>query len=220
MAWLVSIFIMAIALAGCQERAAAPSAAIEPVPAQTGEQLVTLTKPQFDAWRDCALTTAGKYFSADESATTIARAAMTACWSKEREVENALTAYTRSSTFPAGVVAKVRSGFVDDLTQLIISRRQDIKLEKAYWDEWVTCVLDAAGSLAGRDVPVREAVMQSYRICGTQEDADRRQLASLTSDPAAVMERRKNRASAVLAKFVEDIRSGGTDRSKRPDITI
>jgi hypothetical protein len=121
---------------------------------------------------------------------------------------------------PTDVVVSVRNGFVEDLTQLIISRRQDIKLEKTYWDEWVTCVVDAAGALAGRDLPAREAVAQSYRICGTQEDADRRQLATLTSEPAVVMERRKSRVFLVLAKYVEDVRAGGADRPKKPDVTI
>ncbi len=220
MSWLLSIFIMAIALTGCQERAAAPSAAIDPVPAQTSEQLSALVKPQFDAWLDCTFAAASKYFSANESADTIARAAMTACNKQERDYENALIVHNRTRLVPAEGVAFVRNTAREKLTQIIVERRQDIKLEKAYWDEWVNCVLDAAGNLAGQDLSVREAVTRSYRICGMQEDADRRQLAILISDPAAVMERRKNHASAVLAKFVEDIRAGGADRPKRPDITI
>jgi hypothetical protein len=193
---------------------------IDPVPAQTTEQLTASVKPQLDAWADCALTAASKYFSADESATTIAGAAMTACWSQEHNFENALTVYNRTRMIPAEGSARVRNTFVENLTQMIIDRRQDIKLTKAYSDEWASCLIGAAGELARRELPLKEAVVQSYRVCGAQEDVVRRQLANLTSDPAAEMDRRKIRVSLMLAKFVEEIRSGGADRPKRPDISI
>jgi len=220
MAWLVSVFIMAISLAGCMERTGAPSMSIEPVPPQTAEQLTTLVKPQLDAWSDCSLTAASKYFSADESATTIARAAMVACRSQERDFENALTAYNRTRVIPPETVARMRNSFVEKLSQMIIDRRQNIKLAKASWEEWTHCVVDAAEELAKRELPLKEAVLQSYRVCGVQEDAVRRQLANLTSDAAAEVERRKIRVAPIVGKFVEEVRSGGADRPKKPDMTI
>ena len=216
----MSVFIVAITLAGCVERTAPPPAAIAPVPAQTSEQLAALTKPQFDAWTNCALTAASKYFSADESATTIAKAAMTACRAQERDLENALTAYNRTRAIPTEVVAGVRNGFVEDLTQIIIDRRQEIKLSKASWDDWAHCVVDAAEDLAKRELQVKEAVLQSYRRCSSEEDAVRVHLANLTSDAGAELERRKIRVAPIVAKWVEQVRSAGPDRPKRPDITI
>jgi hypothetical protein len=220
MARRVSAFIAAISLAGCVERTAPPPMAIEPVPAQTTGQLTALVKPQFEAWIDCALAAASKYFSADESAGTVARAAMTACHARERDYENALAVNNRTRLIPAEGVSIARNTVTEKLTQMIIERRQDIKLAKTYSEEWASCVIDAAAEIAKRDLSVKEAVVQSYRVCGAQEEAVRRQLATLTSDPAAEIERRKTRVAPVVAKFVEEVRSGGPDRPKRPDITI
>jgi hypothetical protein len=214
------VLIAAFSLAGCVERMAPPPMAIQPVSAQTTDQLSALVKPQFEAWIDCALGTASKYFSADESAGTIARAAMTACDTQERDYEKALIANNRTRLIPAESVAIARNAVAEKLTQMIIDRRQEIKLAKAYSEEWVSCVIDAAADIAKRDLPVKEAVARSYRVCGVKEDAVRRHLANLTSDPVAEIERRKVRVAPIVAKFVEEVRSGSPDRTMRPDITI
>ncbi len=216
---LALLFIVAISLAGCVNGSGVP-AAFGPPAAQTAGELVRLTKPQFDAWVECAMTSAGKYITANESAATVARAAMTSCQSRERELENALAAYNRSRVIPAEVVARLHSGFVDQLTQMIIERRQDIKLARAYSEEWGNCLIEAAVEQARREIPLRAAVVQSYGLCTKQEEAFSRQLAKLISNPAAEIERRKGRDVPVLTKFVEQIRSGGMERPKRPDVSI
>jgi hypothetical protein len=220
MARPVSALIVAISLAGCMERPAAPPVSIDPVPAQTAEQLTALVKPQFDAWLDCAFAATTKYFSADESATTIARAAVTACQSEECTYENALSAYNRMRIIPAELVARARNTVVEKLAQMIIDRRQDIKLAKSSSEAWASCVIDAAAEHAKREIPVREIIDQSYRVCRSEEETVRRQLANLTSDPVGEIERRKVRVFPIIAKFVEGVRSGAPDRPRRPDITI
>jgi hypothetical protein len=183
-------------------------------------QLTALTKPQRDAWVTCSLNAASKYFSADENASTIARAAMTACHSEERAFENALVAYNRTRIIPTDMVAYLRNSFVEKLTQIIIERRQDIKVAQATWKEWADCVIDAAGEIVKREMPLKEAVLQSYRVCGVEEDAVRRTLANLTSDAAAEVDCRKIRVAPIVAKWVEEVRSARGDRPKPPDITI
>ena len=80
------------------------------------------------------------------------------------------------------------------------------------WAAWVNCVADAAVDLAKGELPLKEAVVRSYRRCSVQEDAVRTQLAKFSSDAAAEVERRKTRVAPLVAKWVEQNRLDGAGR--------
>ena len=80
------------------------------------------------------------------------------------------------------------------------------------WAAWVNCVADAAVDLAKGELPLKEAVDQTYRRCRAQENVVRTQLAKFSSDPAAEIERRKARVAPLVEKWVEQNRLDGAGR--------
>jgi hypothetical protein len=183
------------------------------------EQLSKATAAEFATWFQCAVGAAIRYLEANETADVLARVALTSCTAEEAKFREAVVVNNRTTLQTFEIVDLNRKWIGERLVALVVSSRQNLGIAKVRFDAWAECIVNAATIHAASVRETDEAVRASFFTCREREQAMRGHLVSFIGENT-IVEERKAKATPILHRYVETLRSGGPRRPARPEIII